>query len=109
MTSLSVEEMIDHPRETVERAQQAPLVLEQNGAPVAVMLPMAEYEAMLADHRAALERYITAFEAEIEEGFAGPFEELTAEVRSEIRRQGPAVFERGSLAVPPGWSPKGSA
>ena len=57
----------------------------------------------------AIDRYITAFEAEVEveKGFEGPFEELTPELWKEIRRVDRAEVEPGSLAVPPGWKSKG--
>lgn len=106
MTTLSLEEMADHPQETVARAQQAPLLLEDNGAPVAVMLSVAEYEAIVDERRLALDRTIASFEAEIEKGFEGPFEELTPELPNEIRREAAGDFEHGSLAVPPGWRPR---
>lgn len=102
MNSLPLAPMIDHPRETVARAQQAPLLLEENGAPVAVVLSVEEYETILEDRRRALDRYVAAFDAEIEKGFAGPFEELTPAVWDEIRRGDGADLEGDSLALPPG-------
>lgn len=108
MTTMTLEEMVEHPQQTVARAQQAPLMLEDQGAPVAVMLSVAEYETIVGERRAALDRYIAAFEAEIEKGFEGPFEDLTPELWEKIRRVDSADVETGSLAVLPGWRPKSS-
>lgn len=109
MTSLSLKEMIAHPEETISRAQRAPVLLESDGAPLVVMLSATEYQAMQDEHRQMLERYVAAFESEIEAGFEGPFQELTPELSEEIRRLSHGDLEHGSLAVPPGWRPRVSA
>ncbi len=106
MKTIPLAEIAEHPRETLDRARHDPVLLEENGEVLAVLLSPATYEAILEDRRQALDRYVASFRAEIEEGFAGPFEELTPEVWAEVRREGRAGREVATLAVPLGWRPK---
>lgn len=92
MRTMSAKDAKNHFGELLMEAQKAPVTIEKNGRPVAVLLSFEEHEEI---ERLKLER-LRSMIAEADEAVArGDVYEWTDELSAEIRAEGEVLLRRG--------------
>lgn len=92
MRTMSAKDAKNHFGELLMEAQKAPVTIEKNGRPVAVLLSFEEHEAV---EKLKLDR-LRAMIAEADEAVArGDLHEWTDELSAEIRVEGEMLLRRG--------------
>jgi len=106
MTTISLEDAEAHLAETVKRAEAGPVVLEDSGQPVAVVLSVEEYRRLAVVEARERERLSQEAYDQIFGPFdRGEFHELTdQEWQALMDGQRKSPHDHQSLALPPkGW------